>query len=87
TIQIDRVFRPDIIVENLVILELKSVEKILPIHESQVQTYLKLSALRTGLIFNFNTQLLRDGIRRVDRYSRFPPQKDVSPSPVSPQSP
>ena len=87
TIHIDRIFRPDIIVENAIIVELKSVEKILPIHESQVQTYLKLSGLRTGLIFNFNTHLLKDGIRRVELYSRLSPQKDVSLSPDSPHSP
>ncbi|HUQ46614.1 MAG TPA: GxxExxY protein [Gemmatimonadaceae bacterium] len=86
-IQIDRVFRPDLIVEKSIILELKSVEKILPIHEAQVQTYLKLAELKTGLIFNFNTHRLKDGIRRVELYSRPSLQKDVSHSPVSLESP
>lgn len=64
-IQLDRVFRPDLIVDNEVIIELKSVEKLLPIHDSQVQTYLKLTGLKIGLIFNFNTRLLKDGLRRI----------------------
>lgn len=66
TIRIDRVFRPDVIVKSKVILELKSVEKLLPIHDAQLQTYLKITGLKTGLIFNFNTRFLKDGIRRID---------------------
>lgn len=87
TIQIDRVFRPDLIVENSVIVELKSVEKLMPIHDAQLQTYLKLTGLKTGLIFNFNTRLLKSGIRRIELYSRFSPQRDVSPTPDSPTPP
>ncbi len=66
TIRIDRAFRPDVIVRNQVILELKSVEKLLHIHDAQLQTYLKITGLKTGLIFNFNTKFLKDGIRRID---------------------
>ncbi len=66
TIRIDRVFRPDVIVRNEVILELKCVEKLVHIHDAQLQTYLKITGLKTGLIFNFNTKFLRDGIRRID---------------------
>jgi GxxExxY protein len=64
-IQLARVFRPDLIVDNEVIIELKSVEKLLPLHDSQVQTYLKLTGLKIGLIFNFNTRFLKEGIRRI----------------------
>jgi GxxExxY protein len=57
-------YRADIIVDNAVILELKSVEHILPLHEAQLLTYLRLSRCRIGLLLNFNTRSLRDGIRR-----------------------
>ena len=55
------------IVEECVILELKAVEKLLPLHLAQVLTYLKLSRFQLGLIINFNVPHLRDGIRRVIR--------------------
>ncbi len=61
---LDRGYRADIIVDNAVILELKSVEHILPLHEAQLLTYLRLSRCRIGLLLNFNTRSLRDGIRR-----------------------
>ena len=54
----------DIVVEERLIVELKTVEKILPVHGAQLLTYLKLSGLATGLLLNFNAALLRDGIRR-----------------------
>jgi GxxExxY protein len=57
-------YRADVIVDNTVILELKSVEHILPLHEAQLLTYLRLSRCRIGLLFNFNALSLKDGIRR-----------------------
>jgi GxxExxY protein len=57
-------YRADIIVSNEVILELKSVERILPLHEAQLLTYLRLSPCRVGLLLNFNTLSLKHGIRR-----------------------
>jgi GxxExxY protein len=57
--------RLDVVVESQVILELKAVEMLLPIHQAQVLTYLKLTGLRLGLLINFNTVLLKDGIKRV----------------------
>lgn len=57
-------FRVDLVVEGHVIVELKTVEKILPIHEAQLFTYLRLTGLRVGLLINFNVIALRDGIRR-----------------------
>ena len=63
-VQLDRGYRADIIVDNAVILELKSVEHILPLHEAQLLTYLRLSRCRIGLLLNFNTRSLRDGIQR-----------------------
>ncbi|MEK6544991.1 MAG: GxxExxY protein [Nitrospinota bacterium] len=64
-IHLDCGYRLDILVEKLVILELKAVEKIEPIHEAQLMTYLRLSGLWLGLLINFNVPVLRDGIRRV----------------------
>jgi GxxExxY protein len=58
-------YRMDIVVEDRLILELKCVDRILPIHEAQLLTYLKLSGLKAGLILNFNCKLMRDGIKRL----------------------
>jgi GxxExxY protein len=55
----------DIVVENLVVLEIKSAAHILPVHRAQLLTYLKLSGKPAGLILNFNTELMKDGIGRV----------------------
>lgn len=63
--QTDKEFRLDLLVENEVIVELKAVDEILPIHEAQLLTYLKLANKHLGLIINFNVPLLRDGIRRM----------------------
>jgi GxxExxY protein len=64
-INLDCGYRVDILVEKLVIIELKAVERIEPIHKAQVLTYLKLSNLWLGLIINFNVPLLKDGIIRI----------------------
>ena len=58
-------YRIDIIVEGSLILELKSVERILPIHEAQLLTYMKLSQINVGLLINFNVPLIRDGLKRL----------------------
>ena len=58
-------FRADLIVEQKLIVELKSVEKIAPVHKKQLQTYLRLTNCRLGLLINFNTELIKDGISRV----------------------
>ena len=63
--KLDCGYRLDIIVEKAVIIELKSCEKIEPIHKAQLLTYLKLSELNLGLILNFNVPLMRDGIVRI----------------------
>ena len=63
--KLDCGYRLDIIVEKAVIIELKSCEKIEPIHKAQLLTYLKLSGLNLGLILNFNVPLMRDGIVRI----------------------
>ena len=58
-------FRADLIVENAVIVELKSVETIAPVHSKQLLTYLKLLDYRLGLLINFGSPLLKDGIKRI----------------------
>ena len=62
--RLDCGYRLDLVVENRLIIEIKSVEKLLPIHDAQVLTYLRLSGRKTALLMNFNVLLLKDGIRR-----------------------
>jgi GxxExxY protein len=62
---IDEGFVADLIVEDLVILELKSVEKVIPVHKKQLLTYLKLTGKRLGLLLNWNVPLLKEGITRI----------------------
>lgn len=64
-IEIDCAFRADLIVESSILIEIKSTEKLLPIHEAQLLTYLRLTGIRLGLLINFNTKLLKDGIKRI----------------------
>jgi GxxExxY protein len=58
-------FRADLLVEDLVIVEVKSVEKLLAIHEVQLHTYLRLTGKKLGLLLNFNCRAMREGMRRV----------------------
>lgn len=64
-VRLDEGFRIDLIVEDLVIIELKSVEQIHPVHPKQLLTYLKLSNKRLGLLINFNSRLIKTGITRI----------------------
>ena len=64
-IKFDEGFRADLIVEEKVIVELKSVEKVIPVHKKQLLTYLRLADKRLGLLINFGSELIRDGISRV----------------------
>jgi GxxExxY protein len=64
-VRLDCGYRMDLVVNNQVIIELKTVERLLPVHEAQMLTYMKLSSIRTGLLLNFNTAVLKDGIRRL----------------------
>jgi len=64
-INLDCGYRLDMVVDNCVILELKSVEKVLPIHEAQLISYLKLSGIKLGLLINFNVIKMKDGIKRI----------------------
>jgi GxxExxY protein len=58
-------FRADIILEDLVIIEIKSLEKLAPVHKKQLTTYLKLSGKRLGLLINFGEDLIKNGIIRI----------------------
>ncbi len=64
-LKMDLGFRTDIIIENKVIVELKSVEKVSPVHYKQLQTYLKITDMKLGLLINFNENLIKDGIKRI----------------------
>ncbi len=64
-IKLDIGYRLDLLIENKVIVEIKSVESLAPVHYAQLLTYLKLSNLKLGLLINFNTKLLKDGIHRI----------------------
>jgi GxxExxY protein len=60
---LDCSYRLDFVIEGYLIAEIKAVERLLPVHEAQLLTYLKLSGMNVGLLLNFNVPLLRDGIR------------------------
>lgn len=89
-------YRMDMLVEDSVIVELKSVESLEPIHQAQMLTYLKLSGKKVGLLINFNVIRLRDGIRRLSNRAPDLSERDTHPanptsssaeSPRSPRSP
>lgn len=64
-VKMDLGFRADIIVENKVLIEIKSIEAIAPVHKKQVLTYLRLTEVKLGLLINFNEELLKNGFTRV----------------------
>jgi GxxExxY protein len=77
SVELDVGYRIDLLVEDLLIVELKSVERIAPIHKAQLLTYLKLARKHTGLLLNFNTPHLRDGMIRL---INSPPSRPSCPS-------
>lgn len=58
-------FRLDLLVEDRLVVELKCVERLLPLHDAQILTYLKVTGLKLGLLLNFNSALMKDGIKRI----------------------
>jgi len=64
-VRLDCGYRVDLLVEDSVIVELKAVDKVAPIHEAQLLSYLKLSGCKVGLLINFNVKVLKDGVRRI----------------------
>ncbi len=65
SVKLDCGYRMDLVVEQRLVIEMKTVERLLPIHEAQLLTYLKLSGMPIGLILNFHAAVLRDGIKRL----------------------
>jgi GxxExxY protein len=65
SVRLDCGYRMDLVIENRAIIELKAVERLLPVHDAQLLTYLKLSGMRIGLLLNFNVAVLKDGLRRL----------------------
>lgn len=63
--KLDVAFRLDLLVDNLVVVEVKAVENLIPVHEAQLLSYLKLGGFKLGLLINFNSLRLKDGIRRM----------------------
>jgi GxxExxY protein len=86
TVVLDAGYRIDFLVENCVVVELKAVEKLLPLHTAQMLTYLKLSGRTVGLIINFNVPHLRQGIKRVINEYRVPVAEKKLPNMTSPPS-
>ena len=72
-LQLDIGFRADVIVEDKVVLELKSVEEVAPVHKKQLLTYLRLTNCRLGLLINFGAPLIKDGITRIANGLPEPP--------------
>ena len=64
-IKLDCGYRMDVVVDERLVVELKTVDRLLPTHDAQLLTYLKPSEIKTGLLLNFNTAVLKDGIRRL----------------------
>ena len=64
-VKLDCGYRMDLVIKGKAVVEIKTVEKLIPLHEAQLLTYLKLSGLRVGLLLNFNTPVLRSGIKRL----------------------
>lgn len=64
-VMLDCGYRADLVVENQVIVEIKSVNSLIPIHEAQLLSYLKLSDCKIGLLINFNVRILKEGIKRL----------------------
>ena len=80
---IDTGFRADLVVEDKVIVEIKSVELIAPVHKKQILTYLRLADKRLGLLINFQVALIKDGITRIvngledDPHAKSPSRKEA----------
>ena len=64
-VKLDCGYRVDLFIDNKIIVELKSVEKLLPIHQAQLLTYMKLAEIKIGLLMNFNVRFMKNGIKRM----------------------
>ena len=88
-VHLDAGYRLDMVVNDAVIVEFKSVDSLVPIHEAQLLSYLKLSGMKVGLLINFNVKVLKYGIKRI--VNNFPDtsfsQQPIKKTPRSPRSP
>jgi GxxExxY protein len=78
-VRIETAYRADLVVDGRVLVELKSVERLMSIHIAQTLTYIRHAGLEVGLLLNFNVRSLRDGIRRVDNRFSIPAHSSDSP--------
>ena len=78
-LDLDQLYRVDLIVAERLLVEVKSVEALLPVHAAQVLTYLRITGLETGLLVNFNTELIRNGLRRLSRTPNSRSRNSPSP--------
>jgi GxxExxY protein len=87
-VRLDCAYKLDVVVEDSVIVEIKAIEELLPIHKAQLLTYLKASNRRVGLLINFNVPALKNGLKRiVNRYSGPSPSEAEAPDALSDSSP
>jgi GxxExxY protein len=84
-INLDCGFRMDLVVEDAVVLELKTVDTLLPLHSAQLLTYLKLSGKKLGLLINFNEPTLKKGLKRLVNHFPDPETKPITSAPSAPQ--
>lgn len=85
-VAIDCAYRLDMLVNESVIVELKSIERFAPIHTAQMITYLRLTGLPVGLLINFNVRVLKDGIKRIINRDRVRPGATNSSVPLDPSA-
>ena len=85
-LRLDCGYRADLVVEDRILVELKAVERLLPIHEAQVVTYLRLARLPVGLLVNFNTFVLKTALRRLTPEHPNPDPKNLKPDPFRPSA-
>jgi GxxExxY protein len=80
-VKLDCGYRLDLVVEDEVIVEIKAIERLAPIHDAQLLSYLKLSHMRVGLLLNFHVRVLKDGLKRiVNEFPDAAPPAEVSPN-------
>lgn len=83
-LNLDAGYRIDLLVEDIVIVELKAVEKMLPLYDAQILSYLRLRRLQVGLLINFNVVKLKEGLRRIVNNYSGPSPRSSAPSAVTP---
>lgn len=83
-LNLDAGYRIDLLVEDIVIVELKAVEEMLPLYDAQILSYLRLRQLQVGLLINFNVVKLKEGLRRIVNNYSGPSPRTSAPSAVTP---